>query len=100
MSLQPEAGKYLAFLGRISPEKRVDRAIEIAKQADMPLRIAAKVDRVDQDYFTAHIKPLLDHPLIEFLGEIGEKEKQAFLGGAEALLFQPPMPLDSPRYTQ
>jgi glycosyltransferase involved in cell wall biosynthesis len=92
LSLQPEAGKYLAFLGRISPEKRVDRAIEIAKQADMPLRIAAKVDRVDQDYFTAHIKPLLDHPLIEFLGEIGDKEKQAFLGGAEALLF----PIDWP----
>ena len=91
-SLQPVPGRYLAFLGRISPEKRVDRAIEIAKQADMPLRIAAKVDRVDQEYFEAQIQPLLDHPLIEFIGEIGENEKQEFLAGAYALLF----PIDWP----
>jgi glycosyltransferase involved in cell wall biosynthesis len=91
-SLQPVPGRYLAFIGRISPEKRVDRAIEIAKQADMPLRIAAKVDRVDQEYFEAKIQPLLDHPLIEFIGEIGENEKQEFLEGAYALLF----PIDWP----
>jgi glycosyltransferase involved in cell wall biosynthesis len=92
LSLQSEAEKYLAFIGRISPGKRVDRAIEIAKQANMPLRIAAKVDRVDEEYFAAHIKSLLDHPLIEFIGEIGENEKQEFLGGAYALLF----PIDWP----
>jgi glycosyltransferase involved in cell wall biosynthesis len=92
LRLQSKPGTYLAFLGRISPEKRVERAIEIAKQAGMPLRIAAKVDRVDQEYFDTQIKLLLDHPLIEFVGEIGEKEKQEFLGGAFALLF----PIDWP----
>jgi len=86
-SLQPEPGDYLAFLGRISPEKGVDRAIEIAKRVEMPLRIAAKVDKVDKEYFDCQIKPLLDHPLIEYIGEIGEGEKQDFLGGAYALLF-------------
>lgn len=86
-SLQPEPGEYLAFLGRISPEKGVDRAIEIAKRVEMPLRIAAKVDRVDKEYFECQIKPLLDHPLIEYIGEISEGEKQDFLGGAYALLF-------------
>src|ERR1700694_1242639 len=80
-------GAYLAFLGRISPEKRVDRAIEIAQKAGMPLRIAAKVDRADQEYFDTQIKSLLDHPLVEFIGEIGENDKQEFLGGAYALLF-------------
>jgi glycosyltransferase involved in cell wall biosynthesis len=84
--LYPEPGKYLAFLGRISPEKGLDSAIEIAKRAGIPLRIAAKVDRVDQDYFNQVIKPLLDHPLVEFLGEIGVEEKNEFLGGALALL--------------
>ncbi|SFN48137.1 glycosyltransferase family 4 protein [Variovorax sp. OV329] len=85
-------GGYLAFLGRISPEKRPDRAIEIAKAAGLPLRIAAKVDAADHAYFETCIRPLLDHPLIEFIGEIGDREKSAFLGGARALLF----PIDWP----
>ena len=85
-------GNYLAFLGRISPEKRVDRAIEIATRAGMPLRIAAKVDKVDQEYFESRIKPLLNHPLVDYVGEIGESEKDAFLGNAYALLF----PVDWP----
>jgi glycosyltransferase involved in cell wall biosynthesis len=80
-------GSYLAFMGRISPEKRLDRAIEIAKRANMKLRIAAKIDPVDQQYVATHIRPLLDHPLIEFVGEIGEKEKPEFLANAYALLF-------------
>ena len=80
-------GKYLAFLGRISPEKGADVAIEIATRAGIPLRIAAKVDRVDRAYFEASIRPLLNHPLVEFLDEIGEREKQDFLGHAMALLF-------------
>ena len=80
-------GKYLAFLGRTSPEKGLDQAIEIAKRAGMPLKIAAKIDRVDVKYFESVIKPLLDHPLIEFVGEIGYPEKNVFLGGAAALLF-------------
>jgi len=85
--LSRSPGKYLAFVGRISPEKGVDRAIEVAKRVGMPIRIAAKVDRVDQAYFDSHIKPLLKHPLVEFIGEIGDREKQALLGGAWALLF-------------
>jgi glycosyltransferase involved in cell wall biosynthesis len=85
-------GKYLAFLGRISPEKRVDRAIAIAKACGWPLRIAAKVDPIDQVYFEREIQPLLDDPLIEYCGEITEREKGAFLGGATALLF----PIDWP----
>lgn len=85
-------GDYLAFLGRITPEKRPDRAIEIAKLAGMHLKIAAKVDPVDADYYRTEIKPLLDHPLIEFIGEIDEAQKAAFLGGARALLF----PIDWP----
>ncbi|MFZ5558166.1 MAG: glycosyltransferase family 4 protein [Pseudomonadota bacterium] len=89
---RPEPGSYLAFLGRISPEKRVDRAIEIAKQIRMPLRIAAKVDQVDQDYFGGVIEPLLRDPLVEYVGEIGDGEKEAFLGNAYALLF----PIDWP----
>jgi len=80
-------GRYLAFLGRISPEKRVDRAIEIARRVGMPLRIAAKVDRADRGYFTRDIRPLLDQPFVEYLGEIGEAEKTEFLGNAHALLF-------------
>ena len=90
-SPEPRGG-YLAFLGRICPEKRPDRAIEIARRTGLPLRIAAKVDRVDQAYFNEVIRPLLDDPLIEFIGEIGEHEKSAFLGGAQALLF----PIDWP----
>ncbi|MGC2353070.1 MAG: glycosyltransferase family 4 protein [Candidatus Udaeobacter sp.] len=85
-------GIYLAFLGRISPEKRVDRAIEIAKQVQIPLKIAAKVDPVDKDYFESVIDPLLRDPLVEFVGEIGKVEKENFLGNAYALLF----PIDWP----
>ena len=80
-------GGYLAFLGRIAPEKGVDRAIEIARGAGFPLRIAAKVDRADTDYFEARIKPLLTEPGVEFIGEIAEGEKAEFLGAASALLF-------------
>jgi glycosyltransferase involved in cell wall biosynthesis len=80
-------GNYLAFLGRISPEKGVAEAIEIARQADLPLRIAAKVDPRDWKYYKEEIEGLLDHPLIEFLGEIGGREKDEFLGGALAVLF-------------
>lgn len=87
-----EPGKYLAFLGRISREKRVDRAIEIAKRVGMALKIAAKVDAVDQVYFADHIRFLLDDPLVEYVGEIGEGEKDEFLGNAYALLF----PIDWP----
>jgi glycosyltransferase involved in cell wall biosynthesis len=78
---------YLAFLGRISPEKGPDRAIAIAKRVGVPLKIAAKVDQADLVYFETCIRPLLDHPLIEFIGEIGDDQKAEFLGGAEALLF-------------
>jgi glycosyltransferase involved in cell wall biosynthesis len=84
--LHSEPGKYLVFLGRISPEKGVDRAIEIAKRAGLELRIAAKVDRVDEEYFQQAIRPLLDHPLIHFVGELKDAEKDAFLGSALALL--------------
>jgi glycosyltransferase involved in cell wall biosynthesis len=83
---------YLAFLGRISPEKRPDRAIEIARRARVPIRIAAKVDAVDRDYFEHKIRPLLDDPLVRFIGEIGEPDKSEFLGNARALLF----PIDWP----
>jgi glycosyltransferase involved in cell wall biosynthesis len=80
-------GQYMAFLGRISPEKRVDRAIEIARHTGVPLKIAAKVDDVDRDYFENYIRPLMQDPLIEYLGEIGTGEKDEFLGCASALLF-------------
>ncbi|MEJ1158310.1 glycosyltransferase family 4 protein [Prosthecomicrobium sp. N25] len=83
----PRGGQYLAFLGRISPEKRPDRAIEIAVRAGLPLKMAAKVDKADQDYFEEVIEPLLAHPLVEFVGEINEEEKSDFLGNALALLF-------------
>jgi glycosyltransferase involved in cell wall biosynthesis len=86
------SGKYLAFLGRICPEKRVDRAIEIAVKTGIPLKIAAKVDRVDREYFETKIKHLLDQPGIEFVGEITEDQKSEFLGNASALLF----PIDWP----
>src|SRR5215469_364080 len=80
-------GGYLAFLGRISPEKAPDRAIRIAAQAGMKLKIAAKIDRVDRDYFAAEIEPLLAQPHVEFVGEITEDEKSEFLGNAAGLLF-------------
>jgi glycosyltransferase involved in cell wall biosynthesis len=86
------AGKYLAFLGRISPEKRVDRAIAIAKRVGIPLRIAAKVDVADHEYFETEIRGLLNDPLVDFIGEIGESEKGEFLRNAHALLF----PIDWP----
>ncbi len=85
-------GDYLAFLGRISPEKRVDRAIAIAKRVGIPLRIAAKIDAADREYFDCEIRGLLDDPLVEFIGEIGEAEKGEFLQNARALLF----PIDWP----
>src|SRR5579871_649879 len=85
-------GGYLAFLGRISPEKRPDRAIEIARRAHVPVRIAAKVDEADRLYFEQRIQPLLAGPLVEYIGEIGDSEKVDFLGNADALLF----PIDWP----
>lgn len=88
-----EPGGYLAFLGRISPEKRPDRAIALAKRLGRPLKIAAKVDAVDTRYYEEKIAPLLaGESLVEFIGEIGDDQKSAFLGGAEALLF----PIDWP----
>ena len=87
-----EPGRYLAFIGRISPEKGVDRAIAIARRTGIPLKIAAKVDRVDEDYYQRHIEPLITGPLVEYVGEIDEQQKTAFLGGALALLF----PIDWP----
>lgn len=88
----PEAGRYIAFLGRMSPEKGADKAIEIARRAGMPLKMAGKVDRADAEYFRTVIAPLLDPAVVEFIGEIGEVEKDEFLGGAAALLF----PIDWP----
>jgi glycosyltransferase involved in cell wall biosynthesis len=78
---------YVAFVGRISPEKRPDRAIEIARRAGIKLKIAAKVDRVDEAYYAECIRPLLADPYVEFIGEIGDDEKRALLSGARALLF-------------
>jgi glycosyltransferase involved in cell wall biosynthesis len=85
-SLHDRPGSYLAFLGRISPEKCPDHAIEIAKRVGIPLRIAAKVDPADHEYFKQKIERLLDHPLIEYVGEINDAEKNDFLGEAAALL--------------
>jgi glycosyltransferase involved in cell wall biosynthesis len=85
-------GKYLAFLGRISPEKRVDRAIEIAQKLNMPLKVAAKVDAADRAYYEREIRHLLNTPNVEFVGEINEQEKGKFLGDAYAYLF----PIDWP----
>ncbi len=85
-------GGYLAFLGRISPEKRVDRAIRIARAVGLPLKIAAKVDRVDTEYFRREIQPMLASSDVEFVGEINERQKARFLGDARALLF----PIDWP----
>jgi glycosyltransferase involved in cell wall biosynthesis len=84
---QPRSGGYLAFLGRISPEKRPDLAIRLARAAGVPLKIAAKVDAVDVAYFEHEVKPLLRDPLVEFVGEIEDERKSDFLGNAAALLF-------------
>lgn len=94
LAFQSRAGGYLAFLGRIAPEKRPDLAIEIAAQSGMPLKIAAKVDRADQAYWDTQIRPMVEvhHPDVEFIGEIDERDKENFLGGAAALLF----PVDWP----
>ncbi|MDP8986309.1 MAG: glycosyltransferase family 4 protein [Pseudomonadota bacterium] len=83
----PGAGGYLAFLGRLSPEKAPDAAIRIAAQAGMPLKVAAKIDRADQDYYETTVRPLLSRGEIEFVGEIAEHQKAEFLGNAAALLF-------------
>jgi glycosyltransferase involved in cell wall biosynthesis len=83
---------YLAVLGRIAPEKGVDRAIRIAIRCGIPLKIAAKVDRADQEYYDELIRPLIDHPLVDFIGEIGDHEKSDFLSGAIGLL----VPIDWP----
>lgn len=90
-TFEPRGG-YLAFLGRIAPEKRPDRAIAIARATGLPLKIAAKVDKVDEAYFREVIAPMLDGPGVEFIGEINEGEKTEFLGQAAALLF----PVDWP----
>jgi len=89
---QPVEQTYLAFLGRISPEKRVDTAIRIAGRCGMRIRIAAKVDEADREYFEREISPLLELPYVEFIGEIDDDQKATFLSGAHALLF----PIDWP----
>jgi glycosyltransferase involved in cell wall biosynthesis len=91
-SFRPNAGKYLAFLGRVSPEKGADRAVEIARRLDLPLKVAAKIDDKDREFYEQQLKPLFAQPNVEFLGEIGEDEKGDFLGNAAALLF----PIDWP----
>ena len=85
-------GGYLAFLGRISPEKGIEQAIAIARAFGMPLKIAAKVDKVDEAYFRERVAPLLDGPGVKFVGEIDERAKSEFLGEAQVLLF----PIDWP----
>ena len=91
-SFREHPDEYLLFLGRISREKRVDRAIEIATGAGLKLKIAAKVDKADQEYFDNEIKPLLENPLVEFIGEVGGKDKQDLMARALAFLF----PIDWP----
>jgi glycosyltransferase involved in cell wall biosynthesis len=91
-SFHADAGDYLDFVGRLSQEKRVDRAIEIAVRSNRPLRIAAKIDPLDSAYFRDYVRPLLDHPLVEYLGELEDRDKDALVGGAAALLF----PIDWP----
>jgi len=94
LAFQSRPGAYLAFLGRISPEKRPDLAIEIAARSGMPLKIAAKIDRADQAYWDTKIRPMVEarRPDVEFIGEINERDKQSFLGDAAGLLF----PVDWP----
>jgi glycosyltransferase involved in cell wall biosynthesis len=88
----PDAGDYLCFVGRISQDKRPERAIEIAKRVGIPLKIAAKIGPEDREYFTSVVEPLLDHPLIEFLGQLDETGKRELIGNALALL----APIDWP----
>jgi glycosyltransferase involved in cell wall biosynthesis len=91
-TFREKPGNYLVFIGRVSPEKRVDRAIEIAKRTGMKLVVAAKVDEVDREYFEKEIEPLLDNPRVDYIGEVGEKEKNELLGNAYAFVF----PIDWP----
>jgi glycosyltransferase involved in cell wall biosynthesis len=86
-TFRPWAGEYLAFLGRLSPEKGIEDAIAVARLAGVPLKIAAKVDPVDREYYESRLKPLLRDPLVEYIGEVNQQEKDAFLGRASALLF-------------
>ncbi len=92
--LTPQSVKqqYFAFLGRIAPEKGIDRAIAIARQSGMPLKIAAKVDKVDREYYEEKIRPLIDGTNVEYIGEITDRQKSGFLSGAVALL----VPIDWP----
>src|SRR5260370_22867478 len=92
--LDPDGGRgrYLAFLGGMSPERRPDLAIAVAKQLELPLVMAGKVDHADRSYFESEIRPLLDHPLIEFIGELGQVQTFQFLSDALCLLF----PIDWP----
>lgn len=85
--LYPEKGKYLAYYSRMSREKRPDLAIEVAKRTNIPLKMAGKVGKEDEEFFNREVKPKLDHPLIEYIGEIGDKERSVLLGNAMALLF-------------
>ncbi|HEY3305174.1 MAG TPA: glycosyltransferase family 4 protein [Candidatus Binatia bacterium] len=91
-SLHTKPGRYLAFLGRFSPEKRIERAIAISKQTGISLKIAAKIDHADLEYYKSRVEPMIKDPLIEYVGEIGEADKQEFLGNAYAHLF----PIDWP----
>lgn len=91
-AFEARPGEYVAFVGRMSPEKRVDRAIEIARRAGLPIKIAAKIDPAERAYFERDIAPLLSQRHVEFVGEIAEKDKRGFLGGARCLLF----PIDWP----
>ena len=92
--LMPQSAKpsYFAFLGRVAPEKRLDTAIRIARHCGVPLKVAAKIDRADRDYYDETIKPMMNSPLVEYVGEINERQKAEFLGNARALLF----PIDWP----
>ncbi|HUZ31698.1 MAG TPA: glycosyltransferase family 4 protein [Xanthobacteraceae bacterium] len=89
---QPTKPSYLAFLGRVSPEKGLDRAVRIAEQVGLPLKVAAKIDRADRDYFEEQIKPLMSLPFVDYVGEINDVQKPNFLGGAITLL----VPIDWP----
>jgi glycosyltransferase involved in cell wall biosynthesis len=92
LQFNPRPGQYLAFIGRIAPEKGPEEAIAIARRSGVPLKIAAKVDENDRDYYESVVKPLIDPPHVEYIGEVDERGKSEFLGGARALLF----PIDWP----